>query len=162
MTENAHLLWLIASYLFAVFVGDILIRNVSDNLWRIDCQWNPNDPTSRPAPQLPRLIGMIERVLYVTALLNQHAEFIGFWLALKVAGQWKRWTADYNGAVDGRVYFNVFLIGNGLSVAYAFAGYQTTNLLDKNKCTEMVALLLATILSTLALYFHVSSRKPVK
>jgi hypothetical protein len=56
-------------------------------------------------------------------------EFIGVWLALKVAGQWKNWTESWSIEVDGRTIqvvgrevFNIFLLGNALSVGFAAIG----------------------------------------
>lgn len=63
----------------------------------------------------PLLVGSCEAVLYPTAVLLGKAEFISVWLALKVAGQWSFWTGDYK----GRNRFNMFLIGNALSIAAA-------------------------------------------
>jgi hypothetical protein len=37
---------------------------------------------------LPAIVGMIERALFVTAILLDHVEFIAVWLALKAAAQW--------------------------------------------------------------------------
>jgi hypothetical protein len=64
----------------------------------------------------PLLVGSCEAILYPTALLIGKAEFIGVWLALKVAGHWSLWTGDYK----GRNRFNMFLIGNALSIITAF------------------------------------------
>ena len=39
----------------------------------------------------PLLVGSCEAVLYPTAILLNQAEFIGVWLAVKVAGHWGMW-----------------------------------------------------------------------
>ncbi len=39
----------------------------------------------------PALLGVCEAVLYPTAFIVGHTDFIGLWLLLKVAGQWPRW-----------------------------------------------------------------------
>ena len=56
-------------------------------------------------------------------------EFIGVWLALKVAGQWQQWSEDKpyregGPTIVGRQLFNIFLIGNALSITYAVVGAQ--------------------------------------
>jgi hypothetical protein len=47
------------------------------------------------------VIGLVERVLYTAFLQIGQAQFIGFWLAIKVAGQWKRWGELTE--IDGRI-----------------------------------------------------------
>jgi len=64
----------------------------------------------------PMLLGTCEALLYPTAFLVGQPEFVGVWLAVKVAGQWNYWTGDYR----GRTRFNMFLIGNALSIIVAF------------------------------------------
>jgi hypothetical protein len=61
----------------------------------------------------PILLGTCEAILYPTAFLMGHAEFVGVWLAVKVAGQWNLWLDDRH----GRNRFNMFLIGNAMSIA---------------------------------------------
>ena len=61
-------------------------------------------------------LGIVERGLYTTALLIGAPSWIAVWLALKVAAQWKRWQSDE------RASYNVFLIGNAISVAFGILG----------------------------------------
>ena len=61
-------------------------------------------------------MGIVERSLYTTAILLNQPGFIAIWLALKVASQWTRWQDKERGT------YNVFLIGNGLSLMIAFTG----------------------------------------
>jgi hypothetical protein len=77
----------------------------------------------------PALVGTCEVMLYPIALIKDMPEFIGIWLVLKVAGQWKRWTpdikdnADLVKADDGRRLYNKFLIGNALSIIFGILTY---------------------------------------
>jgi len=81
---------------------------------------------------LPFVVGVLERLLYVAAWLLGHAEFIGFWLALKVAGGWIGWSdtlkipvipgAEAKIEVPGRLIFNTHLIASILSVLSALVG----------------------------------------
>jgi len=88
----------------------------------------------------PVLVGLLEHALYVLALLAGRPEFIGVWLAVKVAGQWIRWRGPetsiraepLSGEISkhiresqdrGRRTFNLFLFGSGLSVLLAFVTY---------------------------------------
>lgn len=79
----------------------------------------------------PALLGVLESVLFPTALIVGQTDFIGLWLLLKVAGQWPRWTRydstapnDNQDTVDeGRRRYYQFLIGNALNVVLAAASY---------------------------------------
>ncbi len=62
-------------------------------------------------------MGIIERILYTTVFLIGQPDFVGVWLLLKVASQWQRWQEP-----NQRGVYNVFLIGNGLSLLIAFIG----------------------------------------
>ncbi|MFH1230693.1 MAG: hypothetical protein V1709_04265 [Planctomycetota bacterium] len=84
----------------------------------------------------PSLIGVCEHILYPIALIKGIPEFIGVWLALKVAGQWKRWSPDdrdLTKADDGRRLFNKFLIGNALSIMFGFLIYIVLKIFVLNK-----------------------------
>ena len=82
---------------------------------------------------LPALVGGIERLLYVVAILAGAPELVAVWLALKVAGGWKAWSdgrdiswttedgSSKSVTVMGRHEFNIFLIGSGLSLLSAGA-----------------------------------------
>jgi hypothetical protein len=74
----------------------------------------------------PTLVGMLESVMYPAMLIVNYPDFIGFWLAIKVAGQWVAWKGEDksdNGlseeAKKGRRRFNRFLIGNSLRIILA-------------------------------------------
>jgi len=78
-------------------------------------------------------------------------EFIGVWLVLKVAGQWKRWGGEAKVAgkdLEGRVFYNIFLIGNGLSLAYAVGGAQMIIYFDCSEWLYLTALPLAILAGT--------------
>jgi hypothetical protein len=80
----------------------------------------------------PALVGICESVMYPTVLFLGKPEFIGVWLAVKVAGQWVRWKGDPGqssktgeSSVDdlneGRRRFNGFLVGNSLMIILGIA-----------------------------------------
>lgn len=77
----------------------------------------------------PALVGLCESVMYPTALVIGKSEFIGFWIAAKIAGSWVRWATHHDPQHDpdapdqGRRRFNRFLIGNSLSIIGALATY---------------------------------------
>ncbi len=81
-------------------------------------------------------LGMVERALYIASIQLGFVYVIAVWLALKGVGEWRDWdTRDQKGQepdtesttkptrdrVPGRAIFNNFLIGSGLSLAYAIA-----------------------------------------
>ena len=78
----------------------------------------------------PTLVGVMEGLMYPVAIAVGSGEFIGIWLAVKVAGQWVRWgTETPTGrarvlqAKKGRRRFNKFLIGNALRIVLAVITY---------------------------------------
>lgn len=70
---------------------------------------------------LPATIGVVERFLYVAALLSSLPDFIGVWLALKVAGGWQGWSGTHLG-VPGRSVFNTSLLTSAISLVWAISG----------------------------------------
>ena len=95
---------------------------IAGGLLKIDSDFTPTDRLA------PALTGLCEAVLYPAALFLGKPEFIGVWLAIKVAGQWVRWSGTPTGAEAsvatlnrGRRLFNRFLIGNAISVLAGLA-----------------------------------------
>lgn len=80
----------------------------------------------------PALVGISESFMYPIVLFLGKPEFIGVWLAVKVAGQWVRWKGDAGQSSssgdsdleklnEGRRRFNAFLVGNSLSIMLGIA-----------------------------------------
>ena len=150
MTLVANLL----GYAFAVLVGSVLIGLLSRQaLHQIGM---PREPTSDPSganvdsdamanPWTAVYVGVVERVLYVAALQSGVPEFIGLWLALKVAGEWKRWA-------ERRKIFQVFLIGSGFSVLYSVVGFRMIEWIMRNELTPLVAAPAAVVILNLGLW----------
>ncbi len=73
----------------------------------------------------PALVGACESVMYPMALFFGKPEFIGVWLAIKVAGGWTRWNpasasdGDRKQINTGRRKYSAFLVGNALSITLA-------------------------------------------
>ena len=75
------------------------------------------------------------------------------WLALKVAGQWARWTTiDPSAKTHGRAIFNIFLIGNAVSIGYGVVGALLINWLQAGVRSNAVACAIAIIIGSVALY----------
>jgi hypothetical protein len=81
------------------------------------------DPNAKPGHQgyLPAILGVLERLLYIAALLAGFAEFIGVWLVLKVAGGWEGWSKGRE-KVLGRHLFNASMVSSALSLLWAVVG----------------------------------------
>jgi len=108
--------YIILGYLFSTIIGAIFLRIVIDNwLWSyiIKEQKIPGKP--RAILTLP--LGIIERLLYTSAFFLGFPEWVPVWLGLKVAVSWKRWQKE-----EERGIYNIFLIGNALSLIFGFVG----------------------------------------
>ena len=75
----------------------------------------------------PVIVGYIELAMFPLAIVWGHAEFIGAWLVLKVAGQWVGWQGndknDPHNLSISRWRYNRFLVGNALNIIVAVAAY---------------------------------------
>ena len=72
--------------------------------------------SGKPKRTLTVSLGICERVSYTAAILLGAPTWIGVWLAIKVAAQWHRWQGEE------RATYNVFLIGNILSIFFGLVG----------------------------------------
>ncbi len=104
-------------YLTSTVVGaGVIFYLVEKGMWKelakenSDCCKNPKNPV------ITIKLGIIERILYTTVLIMGYWQWIGLWLTLKTVVKWDYWK-DKN-----RDYYNIFLIGNGLSVFFGFLG----------------------------------------
>jgi len=70
----------------------------------------------KPKGVLTIPLGILESASYTVAVLIGAHIWIGVWLVFKVAAQWKRWQNEE------RITYNVFLIGNLLSLFFGIAG----------------------------------------
>ena len=148
---------LVAGYVFAVVVGHICVAAVVDQLWTSLNTTPRQSSVVRPGAFLPRVVGLVERGIYLGSIQFGQPQFIGVWLALKVAGQWKRWgePLEYEGkTIDGRVFYNIFLIGNGLSVAYAAVASKIVSA-PKTGYFSALGWVVAILLATAALHCYV-------
>lgn len=98
----------IVGFAFSIFVGHYFINKIMEDLWVTF----PDPEREKGKALSGSLLGCIERFLYTTSWLVGLPEFIGLWLLIKSVGAWKR---DKQG-------YNVFLIGNGLSISYGVVG----------------------------------------
>lgn len=111
---------LLALYVFTMFGSHVVTFFSLVGLRRLAELAQPVEYEARNA-WLPILVGFCESILYPTAWLVGRLEFIGFWIALKTAGQWKAWQNGDDH--QGRRRFLVFLIGSALSLLFASLGF---------------------------------------
>jgi hypothetical protein len=111
-----------------------------------------------------RLVGLVERPLYVAAFLANEPAFVGIWLGLKVAGGWKGWQEDIQPndhtkkKIPGRTIFNVMLIGSALSLAYGWVGAYGIRQIQWHNVTSAVVVAGALSIAHSALYWSLQPR----
>lgn len=151
-----------AGYLFATLVAQVILWPLVSAMWD-----NLGIPlTHRPRHWQSKALGIVERTLYVVSLQIGQPEFIGVWLVLKVAGQWRRWTEqwelDLGGGtkvtVVGREVFNVFLLGNAVSIAYAVVGTKLIEFLIKRDWFLALAVSVALLIGSVLLLWYTKSQ----
>ncbi|HYT59201.1 MAG TPA: hypothetical protein VEL06_03465 [Haliangiales bacterium] len=87
---------------------------------------------------------------------------IGLWLVLKVAGQWKRWMDDGDEKAerpDGRSVFNIFLIGNALTMLYSFVGFKLIQWVQAERILQVCLVPLSVIALTLAFWAWIPGQR---
>jgi len=99
----------VIGYAISVIAAHFLVR------WTLNPLWQSLGDPREPNWFLPSLNqGLIERFLYTLSWQLGQPAFIGIWVALKVASQWKKWSENPS--------YNIFLVGTGLSVLYGVLG----------------------------------------
>lgn len=129
----------IFGYFYAIFLSHFPVKFSVENLRKESLHSSnekENDEFVRGSVITAAIIGLVERAMYVTFILTDSFQFIGIWIALKVAGQWgNTWTRTANlkeseseiksellqkYIIYGEDIYNIYLIGNGLSAIYSF------------------------------------------
>jgi hypothetical protein len=113
----AILVYLIIPTFFITWIFETLYEdnNLVEEIHGNPTDYIPNNGWVRNQWQLITL-GIIERVLYLTSIVVGKPEFIAVWLTLKTV--YESWSKEKSSA---RRTYNTFLVGNGLSILYAFA-----------------------------------------
>ena len=102
----------------SIIGGDFVIRPLVGWMWKyIHGHEHGNLPAefTRKSGMLSGPLGMLDRTIYTGALIIGMWQVIAGWFVLKVSAKWKT-PSVYRGAD------NVWLIGTGLSLLFAFAG----------------------------------------
>lgn len=90
-----------------------------------------NGKNRKPFNWAPRLVGIIERFLYTTAVIFNQFGLIGIWLVFKAIGDWSDFSSMNKKNKDGkddieegttRIRANNFLIGTGITLIFGILG----------------------------------------
>ena len=153
-------LWLqyAIGYAFATVVAHFTICWLVDRLWLGIGEDPASRGKNRPGGWLTKVVGFVERALYVAAIGHGAISFIGLWLVLKFAGHWSIWkdgVKDGDRVLTGQAVLNIFLIANGVSIAYAMVGAYLISLVRESVWAAI--LLPVALLAATALVRHVAS-----
>lgn len=152
----------VIGYGFSVFAAAILVKSLVETLWDCIAPDSSSNPQIRQSPWQGDALARIEGVLYVAFLQLGLGQLIGLWLMLKVAGQWKRWMDDGDEKTqkpDGRSVFNIFLIGNALSMLYSFVGFKLIGWVIAGRVSQVCWVSLSVIAATLALWAWIPGQR---
>jgi len=133
-------------------IGKLLMKAQWKNLGQTG---NEKEDGFLPRKELPSMVGNIECVLYTSSWLLGRPEFIAIWLVLKVAGGMKSWTEEVTlGKIKfvGRNIFNVFLIGNALSISFGVVGAKIIQWLNKESYTLAIIVPVLLVIGVLVLW----------
>jgi len=131
LTMSAQMDWcrIILGFVFSVVVGHFLLWLLIEKvLWPCAEKKQTLAEKRKPIRQkvhLSWLVGVVERLLYTSALIIGAWQWVGIWLALKVIARWQQ--SPQNDPEIQRAptildSSNIWLIGTGLSVLFGFVG----------------------------------------
>ena len=111
----------VVSMLVAVFLGDFVVDFIITNRRKKVNEKLPEGKKDEPPfVFLARDIGKVERALYVLAWYLNFSSFLAIWLGFKIASKWSQWgDKDHSDPQTNnlnRARFNLFLLGNALSI----------------------------------------------
>ena len=155
----------IIGYGFSVFAEAILVKSLVETLWDSVAPGAAQNPSFRPQLWQGDALARVEGVLYVALLQIGLGQLIGVWLALKVAGQWKRWMDDGDEKgerPDGRTVLHVFLIGNALTILYSLVGFKLIGWVQAGDVVKILWVSLSVIGLTLGFWAWIPRRRPSK
>lgn len=118
MSDLEEIVAIVAGYAFALAGGYLYLARIVELLWSLD-----EDRAPGSFPQVPGLVGLVERALYVTALLLGMPAFVLVWLALKLVADWR---IERHWGESPQLVHGVFFVGSGVSLLYAVAGWLVT------------------------------------
>lgn len=109
---------IILGFALSIIGGDLVLHRLIDEWLWPNYYGKLGEKKKAPERPLTRQVGWLERLLYTGALYVGAWQWIGIWLAMKVAIRWRSWPKDRpHGESD-----NIWVIGTGLSILFGFLG----------------------------------------
>jgi hypothetical protein len=108
---------IIAGYSVSIGAGHALLHPLVDGYLWPRFREAYKDRLGQYPVHFSWLVGIVERALYTTALAIGAWQFVGVWLAIKVAARWRN-PDDQKGVPTD----NIWLIGTGVSLLFGFLG----------------------------------------
>ena|SRR3989338_6775137 len=147
-------------YIVACSLSFIFIDLIYQELWR-EIKDELEDKDHKLHRWYGAIIGLLEQVMYITAILLDKFEFIGIWLAFKVIGRWERSRIEFEqnsnkgklGKLQTHAIYSIFTIGNALSIIYSVVGWKIICWLRGDRIFEAVLLGLIVSVISLVLLF---------
>ena len=136
-------------YAFSLEVGNFFVKGVLDAAHPL---LGVPDESHRRSRWFAQAAGLMERCLYTTSWLAGKPEFVGVWLVLKVAGEWKGWTEENRKEGHPRSLFNTFMIGTGLSLLYGVTGAKLIEWLGRCEMRKAVWVPLLLVAGSVSLW----------
>ena len=148
--SNYYIPWIIGLG-YSVVVGHLAISPTMRILWR-GIGLNPDSATQRPHSWQPAAQGFVERALFTVAIVAGFAAFIAAWLVLKTASQWSAFIRrDDDDEVNTHAVHVNYVLGTGLSIAFAAAGAFMIELLEGEDVRPAILVGLGTVAAAIAL-----------
>ncbi len=146
---------ILIGYTFSILAGHLFTHLVVVEAWKRLVGGDNDVSALRGDSWFTEALSVLERTLYTASWQLGKPEFVAVWLALKVGGQWKRWSEDQplgERKILGRAIYTIFLLGNGLSLLYAIVGASLIERLTNSEWLPAIALPLILIVGTLVLW----------
>lgn len=138
-------------YFYGIMIAHFCISCIIKQLWKSI----PDQPKKNR--WLAGIVGWIERALFIIAILNCAYGFIGIWLILKAAAQWRRYSDTQS---KGKIASNIFIIGSGLSVIFAIVGAKLIDWLKEDvEISKIVIIPLIVILFSLLIKLYIEKQQ---
>ena len=125
--NNINLRAVLWSYFIFGGLSDLVVNFVIGNIWG---RGTPKKYLGtltdlkdlKNASWIPRIVGILERIIFTTSFIFGRFELVGFWLVLKVIGNWQSnptpvsYSKKQKQSKLWRVKENIFLIGTASSL----------------------------------------------
>lgn len=141
IAPNNFIRAILVSYFLIGGVSDFFVNRSIGNIWSRKSLMDVHVVNTsllsdlHQVSWLPRIVGILERIIFTTSFIIGRYEFIGAWLVLKVIGSWKNNSYDDTNKKKNiekkenreklnpelwRIRENIFLIGTALSLISSF------------------------------------------